>query len=109
MLNGDAFDSRPDPALGAMLQNHLDGDRDNAEFAARVLAHLPSAGNLWETLARWSRPGIAALILVSALMGYWVVVRESRAVEPDSPGELTAVDRPLDNDAMLSVVLGTAR
>lgn len=109
MAIGDAFDSRPDPALGALLRQHLGGEHDNAEFAARVLANLPSTGNIWEVLARWSRPGIAALILASALTGYWLVVREAHPLEPESTGELAATDRSLDNDAMLSVVLGTIK
>ena len=109
MTIGDGFDNRPDPVLGAILRNHLGGDRDNAEFAARVLANLPSPGSLWEVLARWSRPGIAALILISALMGYWLVLRSAHPLEPESSGELAATGRPLDNDAVLSVVLGTIR
>jgi hypothetical protein len=109
MTTGETFDNRPDPVLGAMLRRHLGGDQDNLEFAARVLANLPSPGGLWEVLARWSRPGIAALVLISALMGYWLVLGKADLAEPESQGELGAIDRPLDNDALLSVVLGTIK
>lgn len=109
MTIGEAFDNRPDPVLGAMLRRQLGGDHDNTEFAARVLASLPSSGGLWEILARWSRPGIAALVLMAALMGYWLVLRNVDPAGPEPTGELAATDRPLDNDALLSVVLGTIR
>jgi hypothetical protein len=109
MTTDNAFDNRPDPALSAILRRQLGGDRDNKEFAARVLASLPSSGGLWEVLARWSRPGIAAMVLMAALMGYWLVLRNVDPAAREPTGELAATDRPLDNDALLSVVLGTIR
>jgi hypothetical protein len=107
MMPDDSFDGGPDPALGSLLRAHLDGDGNHAAFAARVLARLPESGNLWEVLARWTRPGIAAAVLAAALTGYWLVLQESDAAEPAA--ELAATDQPLDRDALLGVVLGTAR
>jgi hypothetical protein len=109
MTSGDPFESRPDPVLGSLLRAHLDGDADHAAFAARVLARLAEPGSLWEVLARWSRPGIAAAVLAVALAGYWLVLREADADAAEPAAELAATDRPLDRDAMMGVVLGTSR
>lgn len=109
MTNGEPFDSTPDPALGAILRRHLDGQGDHAAFAARVRARLPQSGSLWDILARWARPGIAAAALAAALLGYWVVLRDTGPGGPEPGGELAATGRPLDSDAMMSTVLGTNR
>lgn len=109
MTSGDPFDSRPDPVLGSVLRRHFDGDGDHAAFAARVLASLPESGDLWDVLARWTRPRIAAAALVAALAGYWLVLRESDADAEVPVAELAATDQPLDRDALMDAVLGTAR
>jgi hypothetical protein len=109
MTSSDPFDSRPDPVLGSVLRRHLDGHGDHAAFADRVLAHLAERGTLWEVLARWTRPGIAAAVLAAALAGYWLVLQESRTPSAEPTAELAATDQPLDRDALMGVVLGTAR
>jgi len=107
MTSGDPFDAGPDPILGSLLRAHLDGDGNHAAFAARVLARLPESGSLWEVLARWTRPGIAAAVVAAALTGYWLVLREARQGPAEPVGELAATDRPLDRDALIRVVLGS--
>ena len=107
MTPSDPFDGGPDPILGSLLRAHLDGDGNHAAFAARVLSRLPEPGSLWDVLAHWARPGIAAAVLAAALTGYWLVLREARQAPPEPVGELAATDRPLDRDALIRVALGS--
>ena len=93
MTSGDPFDSRPDLVLGSLLRRHLDGDGDHAAFAARVLARLPEPGNLWEVLARWTRPGFAAAVLAAAMTGYWLGLREADSDNPEPAAELAVISR----------------
>jgi hypothetical protein len=108
MTSIEPFDSRPDPALGAQLRACLDPD-DNAAFAARVRARLPRAGSQWDTLAQWARPGIAAVLMIAAALGYWVVLQEARMAPPGEATEIATGDRPTSSDGLMSVVLGGAR
>ncbi len=67
-----AFDHRPDPVLGAALRRLLEPG-DPAAFVARVVARYDAAraeGPLWDVLAGWSRPGIAAAVLAVLAAGF---------------------------------------
>lgn len=108
MTSIDPFDSRPDPVLGARLRDCLDAG-DNAAFAARVRARLPLVTSQWETLARWARPGIAAVLMLAAALGYWVVLQETRLAPAGEATEIATGDQPTSSDALMSVVLGGAR
>lgn len=99
------FDPGQDRELGDLLREALTPS-GNAEFVSRVLARLPAAGSFWDVLAGWARPGIAAAILLTAALGYWLAPRDNG--NPPA-AEVLAADQPLDRDAMASVVLGTGR
>lgn len=107
MNSHSAFDTGPDRELGALLREALT-PAGEAEFVSRILAGLPERGSLWEVLAGWARPGIAAAILLAAALGYWLTPRLHDGAAP-SAAEVLAADQPLDRDAMASVVLGTGR
>jgi hypothetical protein len=102
-MNHNLFDAGPDPTLGALLREQLEGE-DLAGFTARVRRRLPGRVTLWDTLADWARPGIAAALLLAAALGYWVV-RQVPAAAPGSV-EALAVEPPVERDAVMSVVLG---
>jgi hypothetical protein len=108
-MTDNLFDSRPDPALGALLREHLDAG-DPRGFAARVLARLPRKGaaTQWEVLAGWSRPGIAAAFLLAAALGYWFVLQQP-APAPAVTAEVQELASPADPETLMAVVLGSAR
>lgn len=110
MTSHEPFEASRDPALGRALTSLLDPG-DDAGFAARVLSRLPERGGrtLWEVLATWTRPGIAAAVVAAALLGYWEVLRESAAPVLEPASELAATDRDLDRDVLMSVVLGSGQ
>ena len=110
MTNEEPFGAGPDPALGAELKRLLDPG-DDAGFAARGLSRLSQRreGSLWEVLAYWTRPGIAAAVVAASLLCYWEVLREAQARAPEPTTELAATDRELDRDALLGVVLGSGQ
>ena len=105
MSPNSPFDPGQGRELGDLLREALT-PAGNAEFVSRVLGSLPAAGSLWEVLAGWARPGIAAAILLAAALGYWLVPRETTG---PTAAEVLAADQPLDRDAMASFVLGTGR
>jgi len=100
------FDADRDLELGDALRELLTPG-GNAEFVSRVLARLPATGSLWDVLAGWARPGIAAALLLAAL-GYWLAPRDQSVGAPTAV-EVLAADQPLDQDALTSVVFGTGR
>ncbi|HEX5386655.1 MAG TPA: hypothetical protein VFW66_08160 [Gemmatimonadales bacterium] len=67
MTGDEVFHSGADPALGHLLREHLDPGGHDA-FVARVLASAAGgrAAALWDSLARWAGPGIAAALLIGA-------------------------------------------
>jgi len=101
------FEPDRDPELGALLRTHL-AAADPAGFTARVLQRLPRAGNPWDVLAGWARPGVAAALVLGAAVGYWLGLGEQPAQTP-AAAEVLATDQPLDSDALMSVVLGAER
>ena len=102
-MSDDLFDARPDPVLGKLLREALDGS-DPAGFAARVRMQLGGTG-LWETLARWASPGLAAGLILAAALGYWMARQEPLGGAPGSVSAL-AVEPPVERDAVTSFVLG---
>lgn len=101
------FGAGPDRELGDLLREALTPD-GQADFVSRVLARLPESRSLWDVLAGWARPGIAAAILLAAALGYWLLPQIGESGAPTA-AEVLAADQPLDRDAMASVVLGTGR
>lgn len=100
----------PDAQLGAMLRAHLDG-ADPAGFAARVRGRIAGSSrvqgqeSLWDVLAEWARPGIAAGFLLATLAGAVLATRAVRNLNTDNPVLAEASDR----DELVGVVLGSTR
>lgn len=100
------FDSSHDRELGDRLREALTPGGD-AGFVARVLSRLPERRTFWDVLESWARPGVAAAILVAALLGWWLTPRLGAPASP-SPAEVLASEQPLQ-DAMANELLGTGR
>ncbi len=103
MSLGEEFDAGPDPVLGRMLRERYDAG-DSAAFAARVMARLPRRGDLWDVLATWAKPGLAAALILAAALGYWTVLRTARTVPVSDGTEIATGDRPIDADALMATV-----
>lgn len=69
-MTTDAFDPRPDAALGHLLREHLGGG-DPEAFGARLRAAVAVArpASPWDVLAGWALPGLAAAALVLLTLG----------------------------------------
>lgn len=99
-----------DTQLGAMLRAHLDG-ADPAGFAARVrqgiagASQRPGEESLWDVLADWARPGIAAGFLLATLAGAVLAARAARNQDTDNP----VLAEASDHDELVGVVLGSTR
>jgi hypothetical protein len=104
----EPIDPGRDPQLGEALRRTLT-QADDVAFAARVVARLPDRATLRDQLARWARPGVAAAMLVAALGGYWLGLRQDDPGDPEPAPELAATDRPLNGDDLMEVMLGTTR
>jgi hypothetical protein len=75
MSERSAFDHRPDPELGQVLQSILAAD-DDAAFVEGVLARAAGGGRereLWDILGVWARPGVAAAGVLAAAAVLWLV------------------------------------
>jgi hypothetical protein len=104
----EPFDPGRDSELGDALRRLLT-QPDDAGFAARVVARLPDRTSLRDQLARWARPGVAAAVLLAALGGYWLGLRQDDQLDPEPAPEFAATDRPLNGDELMEVMLGTTR
>lgn len=104
----EPFDSGRDPELGDALRRLLT-QQDDPAFAARVVARLPDRATLRDQLARWARPGVAAAVLLAALGGYWLGLRQEDQRDSEPAPELAATDRPLNGEELMEVMLGTTR
>jgi hypothetical protein len=103
------FDHRPDAELGDALRQALDPG-DAAAFVARVLARVDEArpASWAAVLARWSRAGVAAAVLVALAAGY-LVGRASTlpAARPSlSDALITPPAHPGEVEIVLASVLG---
>jgi len=110
MTDGNSFSAERDEQLGALLRTCLEGG-DHAGFTARVRARLAgvpagrSEDSLWDVLAAWARPGIAAGFLLATLAGAVLALRA--AGNPD-PNQSVLAETP-ERDEFVGVVLGAAR
>jgi hypothetical protein len=104
MTQGDPFDLRPDPVLGARLRSCLDLG-DDTRFVEGVLARLAEPPRPLEILAAWARPGVAAALLIASALGYWVARQSLDPVGAEPSAEIAAADRTLDRDALMVVAL----
>lgn len=107
MTDERLFDHRPDPELGAALRRALEPG-DQAAFVARVLVGYDVALTeatipMWEVLAGWARPGIAAAALAAALGGI-VLGRALRTPAPDAPATLEAAMAPTSGPGLAALV-----
>ncbi len=78
MSTSSVFDHQPDPKLGRELRAVLSA-HDDAQFVHGVVAaadrtygerQLP--GEWWEVLTVWARPGLAAALVLLAVVGFWL-------------------------------------
>ncbi len=100
MKQGESFEARPDPVLGARLRAGLDPG-DGARFVQSLLARLAAPPRPVEVLAQWARPGFAAALLLASALGYWMT---RHSLEPAGAGpaaEVAAADLTLDRDALM--------
>jgi hypothetical protein len=104
----EPFDAGRDADLGRLLRRALTPG-DDAAFAARIVARLPDRAGLRDELARWARPGVAAAVLLAALGGYWLGLRQAETADAEPAPELAATERPLSGDELLEVTLGLTR
>lgn len=110
MTTDNPFSSERDAELGGLLRAHLEG-ADHAGFTARVRAQLagrPVGGpeeSLWDVLAAWARPGIAAGFLLATLAGAVLAMRAARDVDANQ----TVLAETPERDVLVGVVLGAAR
>lgn len=105
-MSDSAFDHRPDPELGAALQELL-ASPDDAAFARRVVAAAGAAPAWFEVLGAWVRPGVAAALLLTALAGF-LLGRGVRRPEAAA----AAFDEPvpeLSNGDNLAALFGAPR
>jgi hypothetical protein len=118
MMTQDSFDHRPDPTIRRLLRDHL-SVQDHDAFVVRMLeaarrSRRGSQPAVWELLARWHRPGVAAAaaaILAGALVGVGASERGSSIVSlaealgpAEAPAELLAADTPPDPQVLLSLM-----
>jgi len=108
MTTGERFEVTRDPVLADALRRVLSRPDDQA-FAERVMSRLPDRQTLWDQLARWARPGIAAALIGAALAGYWAVLHQVEDSAAEPAAELAATDRPLDEEELMGVILGSIR
>ncbi len=108
------FEAGRDEALGALLREHLDPGGHEA-WSAALLARIGGnqAESSWAVLAHWLRPGIAAAVLLLALLGAWFLASQPAAARPglaeavrpgDAPAQLFTTARP-DQELILGLVL----
>jgi hypothetical protein len=113
------FDHEPDRELGRALRSLLT-TRDDAAFTRRVLAVSPwpqvGAGDWWEVLVEWSRPGLAAAAILAAVAGFWLgrttsgvpqqLGLEEALLPVVSAAALDTVNTPPENDGVLAASFG---
>ncbi len=110
MTTDNPFSSERDTELGGLLRAHLEGS-DHAGFTAGVRARLAGVPvgrqdeSLWEVLAAWARPGIAAGFLLATLAGAVLAMQASGSTDANQP---VLAETP-ERDEFVGVVLGAAR
>jgi len=105
MSSSEPFDRRPDPSLGARLREALTPEEGTA-FTRRVLVAL-DAPTFWDVLATWARPGLAAGIVLLALLGFWAAWHDLRSA-PENPVVTAQLETgpAQGGDGVMAMVLG---
>lgn len=107
MTHIEPFDGRPDAELGASLRLALGGD-DGPGFTRRVLAAL-EVPTFWDVLATWARPGLAAGLVLLALLGFWAAWQDLRPTPESGTATAQLETGPAQNgDGVMAIVLGGA-
>ncbi len=104
-MTGNPFGQERDAALGALLREVL-GENNAADFVARVqsrLEHEPQ-DSVFDALARWSLPGLAAAAVLLVSLGAWWSQTNTEA-GPGTPAEQLVADVSLDRSTALALVL----
>ena len=123
MKERSEFDHRPDPQIRRALRTVLSGS-DHAAFVKHVVARAADsstnapAGDWWEVLSGWVRPGLAASVALTAAATIWLA---GSLREPESgtaiadallttgegvvPAAFLMTTEPPDADAVLELVL----
>ena len=123
MTERSEFDHRPDPQIRRALRTALSGS-DHAAFVKRVVARAADrstsapAGDWWEVLSGWVRPGLAAAVALTAAATIWLAgsLREPEngtaiadalltTGEGVVPAAFLITTEPPDADAVLELVL----
>lgn len=107
-MHDEPFNLSRDPALGRELRALLDAG-DSAGFTASVLARLPERESLWHVLAGWARPGIAAALVLSTALGFWLALGREPQGGIDPAAEVVATDSQLDGETLMGFALGGGR
>ncbi|HXG43298.1 MAG TPA: hypothetical protein VNJ71_00930 [Gemmatimonadales bacterium] len=105
------FGGERDEALGRLLRETLDPGLPEA-FVRRVLAALPAERSSWDVLAGWARPGLAALLLLAAALGWALGLatretgREAATAASVVAGEVLGEPETPAPDVLVAVALG---
>jgi hypothetical protein len=98
----NAFDHRPDPALGEALRAALSSS-DDAAFVRRVMERVPQTirrDPWWEVLSEWARPGVAAAVAALVVFTVWTTSQD--AADPAVSDEPVAVAETLSAGTLLA-------
>lgn len=107
-MHDEPFNLSRDPELGRELRALLDAG-DSAGFTASVLARLPERNSLWHVLAGWTRPGIAAALVLTTALGFWLALGREPQAGDDPAAELVATDSQLDGETLMGFALSGGR
>lgn len=110
------FNSGPDEALGRLLRDALEPAHHGA-FVTRIAAAIRADARetIWDILAGWARPGVAAAAAIALTMALWLaqsrqadgeVVTLADAVESSVPAQLLAGGADAGTDAVLAAMVG---
>lgn len=104
MMTDNHFAHEPDHELGALLREALDAG-DPVAFVARVRSRVEteSQDGVFDALARWSLPGLAAAAIMLVTLGAWWSQASSEPLP--TPAEQLVADGSLDRSARLDLVL----
>jgi hypothetical protein len=75
MTQPNPFDHIPDPMLGRLLREHLEGENTPA-FVTRVraAARMAEPESFLEVLAKWARPGLVAATILAVAASVWLTL-----------------------------------
>ena len=114
------FDHEPDRELGHALRKLL-SSADDAAFTRQVLAVAPwpqLGVDWWDVLGTWSRPSLAAAVLLAALAGFWLgrtsggsaqLGMEEALLPRVTAAALDTIDTPPDMNVVLAASYGNER